>query len=314
VIDYRPIFAAAANRVLWYHGEQDGGSLNDMSVSLPNLKGINGNVQGNVSVIPPALFNSVAAGTAAADNAQAITVKNNGDAPLTISAAALQTGGNARTDEAPGDFAIVSNTCVGTGITIAPNATCVVNVGFKPTVSNKTSVARIRLTSTGDDANESFFLVGKSTGSSLGGVGGSVDSVLSLTLGGTPSFGSFVPAVARNYDTAMTAGVVSTAGNAILSVTDASATAPGHLVNGTFSLAQALQVRAINAANTATPPAFQPLSETAGGSVALLLYTAPTAGSDPVTVGFRQAIGATDVLRSGSYTKTLTFTLATTAP
>ena len=62
------------------------------------------------------------------------------------------------------------------------------------------------------------------------------------------------------------------------------------------------------------PPAFQPLSTTAGGAVALLLYNAPTAGSDPVTIGLRQVIGATDVLRSGNYAKTLTFTVATTAP
>ncbi len=243
---------------------------------------------------------------------QAITVKNSGDAPLTISAAALQTGGNARADEAPGDFAVVSNTCVGTGVTIAPNATCVVNVGFKPTVTNKTSVARVRLTSTGDDAVESFYVVGKSTGSSLGGIGGAVDSVLALTLGSAPSFGSFAPATARNYDTAMSASVVSTAGNAILSVTDPSSTGTGKLVNGEFSLAQPLQVRANNAANTGT--AFMPLSTTPGGAVALLLYTTPTAGADAVTIGFRQAIGANDVLRSGNYSKTLTFTVATTAP
>ena len=62
-----------------------------------DLKGTGSNVKGTVSVLPPAPFNSVAAGTAAADNVQAITVKNTGDAPLTISAAGLQTGANART-------------------------------------------------------------------------------------------------------------------------------------------------------------------------------------------------------------------------
>src|SRR5262249_32274018 len=159
----------------------DGGSLNDAAISLTNLKGRGSNVKGTVSVSPPSPFTSVAAGTAAADNVQAITVKNTGDAALTISAAARPTGANARTGEAPGDFAILSNTCVGTGVTIAPNATCVVNVGFKPTVSNKTSTARLRLTSTGDDSTETFYVVGKSTAASLGGVGGTVDSVLSLT-------------------------------------------------------------------------------------------------------------------------------------
>ena len=67
--------------------------------------------------------------------------------------------------------------------------------------------------------------------------------------------------MARNYDTAVGASVVSTAGNATLSVTDPSTTATGHLVNGTFALPSALQVRAANAANP--NPAYAPLSETA---------------------------------------------------
>ena len=46
----------------------------------------------------------------------------------------------------------------------------------------------------------------------------------------------------------------------------------------------------------------------------LLSYAAPTLGADPVTISFRQAIGATDQLRAGNYTKTLTFTLSTTTP
>ena len=36
--------------------------------------------------------------------------------------------------------------------------------------------------------------------------------------------------------------------------------------------------------------------------------------NDAVTVTFRQAIGATDALRTGAYTRTLTFTLSTTTP
>ncbi len=121
-----------------------------------------------------------------------------------------------------------------------------------------------------------------------------------------------MPAVARTYDTALAASVVSTAGDATLSVTDPSSTAPGHLVNGTFALPSALTLRAVN---TVQPnPAYVPLSETAGTPVNLLTYTGPTAGADNVTIGFRQAIGATDVLRAGSYSKTLTFTLSTTTP
>ena len=36
--------------------------------------------------------------------------------------------------------------------------------------------------------------------------------------------------------------------------------------------------------------------------------------NDAVTLGFSQAIGANDALRTGTYSKTLTFTLSTTKP
>ena len=126
------------------------------------------------------------------------------------------------------------------------------------------------------------------------------------------TFGMFVPAVARTYDTATSASVISTAGNATLSVSDPSAAATGKLVNGTFALSQPLQVNATNAANTTS--AFAPLSTTAGTPTNLLTYNGPTAGADNVTIGFRQAIVANEVLRSGNYSKTLTFTLSTTQP
>jgi hypothetical protein len=45
----------------------------------------------------------------------------------------------------------------------------------------------------------------------------------------------------------------------------------------------------------------------------------PRAWAEPVsndafTIGFRQEIGANDPLRTGTYAKTLTFTLSTTEP
>ena len=46
----------------------------------------------------------------------------------------------------------------------------------------------------------------------------------------------------------MTANVTSTAGDALLTVADPSATATGHLVNGAFALPQALQANARSAA------------------------------------------------------------------
>ena len=42
-------------------------------------------------------------------------------------------------------------------------------------------------------------------------------------------------------------------------------------------------------------------------------YVAPVS-NDPVAIGFKQAIGADDALRTGSYARTLTFTLSTTNP
>jgi hypothetical protein len=91
-------------------------------------------------------------------------------------------------------------------------------------------------------------------------------------------------------------------GNAALSVADATGT--GRLVNGTFSLPAPLQVKASSPLGTGG--ALGPL-----GTV--LTYSTP-ASHDPVTVAFRQTIGANDALRTGSYAKTLTFTLSTTSP
>ena len=321
-VDYRPIFAAAKNRVQYYSQEQDGANLTDMVTSLRNLKGRGSAVVPTPQTLPQT-FASVAAGTAATANFQSIPVKNTGDAPLVVERVDLATltsltGGNAnanpgrliRQDEAPGDFSVLSNTCVGTAV--APGASCAVSVGFKPTRTGTRSVTRLVLTSNADDATEQTLLVGQSTADAIGGVGGDVASMLSLTLGSVPSFGAFAPATARTYDATGSASVVSTAGNATLSVTDATNTAPGHLINGTFALPQVLQVRATNGGNPNTT--YLPLSETSGTPVNLLTYPGPTAGADQVTLGFRQVIGANDPLRAGAYSKTLTYTLSTTQP
>ena len=42
-------------------------------------------------------------------------------------------------------------------------------------------------------------------------------------------------------------------------------------------------------------------------------WNAPTS-DEGVTITFKQHIGANDALRTGSYSKTLTFTLSTTTP
>jgi peptidoglycan/xylan/chitin deacetylase (PgdA/CDA1 family) len=138
-----------------------------------------------------------------------------------------------------------------------------------------------------------------------GDVGGTVPATLALTLGSSAGFGAFTPGVAREYGTSLIATVTSSAADALLSVADPDPVATGHLVNGALALAQPLRV----AANGAAPA-------TVGGSAAptpLLSYAGPTA-NDAVTVAFTQPIAATDALRTGSYAKTLVFTLSTTTP
>ncbi len=128
-----------------------------------------------------------------------------------------------------------------------------------------------------------------------GGIGGTVPATLSLTLGTPATFGAFVPGADRDYSATTAATVVSTAGDATLSVADPSATATGHLVNGTFSLPSPLL-----AAGSPLPAVVK----TYGGPVS----------NDVATIPFTQHIGATDALRTGTYAKTLTFTLSTTNP
>jgi predicted deacylase len=126
-------------------------------------------------------------------------------------------------------------------------------------------------------------------------VGGTVPATLSLTLGAPANLGAFTPGVANDYTASTTATVISTAGDATLSASDPSTFAPGHLVNGAFSLPQALLV------------AGSPLPST------IKTYGGPVS-NDAVTIDFKQSIGAGDALRTGAYAKTLTFTLSTTAP
>jgi sugar phosphate isomerase/epimerase len=319
-LSYGSIFTAAKDRVQYYHHEHDGGTVTDANTSFTNLKGINTAVVGTVMGSPTS-FPAVPAGTAAANNVVPVKIENTGDAPLTITALAIQA--DALDVGAQNDFAIVNHNCTAAPLvagklddpaTVDVNeavarGTCTVNVGFKPTRSSYRSVARLQVTSNADNATEAILLTGTSTNAALSNVGGDVPSMLSLTLGtGGGSFGTFVPGVARNYDAAVASTVTSTAGDAALSVVDASTTAPGKLVNDTFSLPSALTVRAVNAAQT--NPAYVAVS---GTPTTLLSYTGPTT-ADAVTLGFRQAIGATDVLRAGPYTKTLTFTLSTTTP
>ena len=117
-----------------------------------------------------------------------------------------------------------------------------------------------------------------------GDVGASVPATLALSVD-SASFGAFVPGVARDYTAATAATVTSTAGDAALTTSD-----PGFLTNGAFALPQPLRV-----------------------AIAPSTWDGPVSnGSAQIT--FTQPIAAGDALRTGSYAKTLVFTLSTTTP
>ena len=144
--------------------------------------------------------------------------------------------------------------------------------------------------------------------STPGTVAGTAPATLSLALGSAATFSAFTPGVAQDYTAALTADVISSAGDAALSVADPSTTAPGHLVNGTFALPSALQASASSPAGTGTAG-----GAVSGSPLTVANWSAPVS-NDPVTVALKQSVGANDALRTGSYSKTLTFTLSTTTP
>jgi hypothetical protein len=128
--------------------------------------------------------------------------------------------------------------------------------------------------------------------------------MMSIKLGGPVTFGAFMPGEAKDYLASTTLTATSSAPAAALTVSDRSATATGHLVNGTVALPQALQV------NAGGP--FAPLG--GSGSPTLLKTWSTPAANDVVQLEFKQSIAATDRLLAGTYGKRVTFTLSATTP
>ncbi|MDA0140149.1 alpha/beta hydrolase domain-containing protein [Solirubrobacter deserti] len=116
-------------------------------------------------------------------------------------------------------------------------------------------------------------------------VAGVTAGTLSLELAGAASFPPFIPGVTQDYTTSTQATVTSAAADTTLSVSE-----PGHLTNGAFTLPEPLRV------------AFSKSS-----------WTGPVP-SEKVDITFKQLIKDKDPLRTGTYSKTLTFTLSTTNP
>ena len=109
-----------------------------------------------------------------------------------------------------------------------------------------------------------------------GDVGGTVPATLALTLGAPRPSRPSSQASRGSYIAATTATVTSTAGEAALSVSD-----PGRLTNGAFALPQPLQV-----------------------AIAPNVWNAPVANV-AAAISFTQPIGATEPLRTGTYTPDL---------
>jgi predicted extracellular nuclease len=148
------------------------------------------------------------------------------------------------------------------------------------------------------------FTLGART-STPGDVTGNVPATLALTLGPPATFGDFTPGMTKDYTAGTTATVTSTGADATLSVLDASSNATGRLTNGSFALADQLQATANNGT-------FASLRSD-NGPLTLVTWDKPISAAT-VALGFKQHISASEGLRTGAYSKTLTFTLSTTAP
>jgi hypothetical protein len=145
-----------------------------------------------------------------------------------------------------------------------------------------------------------------------GDVGGGVTTpILDLSIGLPGTFSPFIPGLPVAYTTQALATVLSTAEDAFLSVWDASSVATGHLVNGPYALQNPLVVGA-----TSNVPYATGASGPVGGAAnptTILTYNGPVT-NDSVTITFTQTIAELEALRTGPYSKTLTFTLATANP
>ncbi|HEY6892424.1 MAG TPA: CocE/NonD family hydrolase [Solirubrobacter sp.] len=197
----------------------------------------------------------------------------------------------------PADITVTTTDPTGTNVTYtpptatdaqdpSPTVTCTKASGTKFVVGT-TTVTCSAADANGNAAAEtrSFNVTVVDITTASGDAGGTVPATLSLTLGAPATFGVFTPGVTKDYTASTTANVISSAGDAALTVSD-----PGSLMNGAFSLPSPLQVAFSKSA-----------------------WSAPVS-NDAVTIGFTQHIGSTDALRTGAYSKTLTFTLSTTTP
>ena len=133
-------------------------------------------------------------------------------------------------------------------------------------------------------------------------------ATLALTLGAPGDVRRFHPGRRTDLHRVDAATVISSAGDATLTVSDPSTVAPGHLVNGAFALPTALQAKAASAAGTAA------ITRRWAARRCRSSCSATRPGEQRRGVDrLKQSVGAAG-RRTGTYSKTLTFTLSTTAP
>ena len=115
--------------------------------------------------------------------------------------------------------------------------------------------------------------------------------------------------MAKDYTAATTANVISTAGDATLSIAD---TRPTPRPPGQRHVLAAVGGAGAGHQRGQPDGAFANVGSSAAPTP-LLSWSGPVS-NDAVTLDFKQSIGAGDALRTGSYSKTLTLTLSTTTP
>ena len=326
-LNFNPIFAAAAGRVQYYHHEHDGGTPNNANDSFINLRGINGRAVG--TVLGAAGDLPVGRGRhrgrqqrgpgRAAEHRRRAAQHHRAGHP---GRRARRRFGQRFRDREPELHRHPAGRLHARGRRPGhrrpTRRRTPPRVAPAPSTSASSPRARAPSPSRGFRSRPArtprpsrSLLAGREHQQlPLGSVGGTVASMLSLTLGSTPSFGAFVPAVARTYDAARrgdrgqhrrrrdAVGLGRRHASTRASSSTARSRWPRRYGPRDQRRADQPGLRAGRRARRTT----------------LLTYAAPTFGAESVTLGFRQAIGANDQLRAGNYSKTLTFTLSTTTP
>jgi hypothetical protein len=233
---------------------------------------------------------------------RAFTLHNSGQNPLAIGTIALAAGAGFSIVAGPGSCAAST--------TLAIGADCTIDVRFAPMAEGPQS-GTLSVSYAAPAASSPLVATLAGNGHIFStslphDVSGTVGTTLGLTVSSpATSLGVFVPGVSADYTAGVALGVTTSTGDASLTIQDPSAVATGHLVNGPYALASPLLAKA-------GAGAFGPVGSSAA-PLLLQTYAAPVV-DEPLAVTFKQSISASEPLRTGTYAKTVLFTLSTTAP